>query len=130
MKLFVKSPPIFKTNIDLDGEEYASIETANDEFVNLGDLSRLMGKDPASLWDMFCLISASDSDSMIIVGPKMLIASTRMDSFFFLDSLGNVIDKNGKETGYSVGGPEGKTVGSWTELFMPQKWAEEVLLWQ
>jgi hypothetical protein len=103
-----------------------------EEWVNLGELAKIVGQKPAELWEEQCFILADHEDKELLVipapiAPRMEISSLKTEGPFYMDSKGNVVGKNGQKTGFCINGPEGETVGGWEDVFVPLEWADEVI---
>lgn len=108
----------------------AVIRDRCEDYVNFGDLAKVVRKKPAELWSEYCLIlgEINNTEELFVesIVPRLEIISLTMDDFFYLDSNGRVVDENGQRTGFSVNGPNGKSVGGWEDIFVPLKLAKEI----
>lgn len=92
------------------------------ELACFGDVLKIQGGTPEQVWEhRYDLLKDFEKKEGLIV------TSIKMDHFFRLDRKGNEIDGQGRQTGFRVNGPEGKNIGTWSELFVLKEWAEKVI---
>lgn len=95
------------------------------EVVNLGSFAKGRGIDSAKLWkDHYGLFKKIEKKKD---WPAEVISSLQVDDYFRLDKSGNVINEEGKKTGFRVNGLPGKSIGSWDDIFVPIDWLDEVM---
>jgi hypothetical protein len=102
------------------------------EIVNLGEIAQICEKDPKKLWkELF------DNDKTRYAFPVSITFKFEPGmAYFYLDQDGHALvpkDNDAErvedveDTGLNIGGCEEKTLGDWEDIFIPYRYALELL---